>query len=135
MALICYSYFEYGAIKSVFNEEVFCNASESMLAFAGIAKPDTFFEYLESVGIINRHVFKDHQNYTISDLENLKSISIGDKWICTEKDAVKLLVFKSWFETNGICLFYLPLVVKFFDNNFDDFVLNKTFELQNLITE
>jgi tetraacyldisaccharide 4'-kinase len=57
-------------------------------AFAGIAKPDRFFNALESLGITpaQRIGFRDHHAYTPHDLEKLG----GEFQITTEKDAIKL---------------------------------------------
>jgi tetraacyldisaccharide 4'-kinase len=57
-------------------------------AFAGIAKPDRFFNALESLGITpaQRIGFRDHHAYTPQDLERLG----GEFQITTEKDAIKL---------------------------------------------
>jgi tetraacyldisaccharide 4'-kinase len=57
-------------------------------AFAGIAKPDRFFEALRGMGIApTRSVrFRDHHVYTRTDVEGLG----GEVRITTEKDALKL---------------------------------------------
>jgi tetraacyldisaccharide 4'-kinase len=59
-----------------------------VLAFAGIAKPDRFFEALERLGIKiqQRLRFRDHHTFTKQDIE---SLGPGLK-ITTEKDAVRL---------------------------------------------
>jgi tetraacyldisaccharide 4'-kinase len=57
-------------------------------AFAGIAKPDRFFNSLESLGVTpaRKVRFRDHYSYRESDIENLP----GEIQITTEKDAVRL---------------------------------------------
>jgi len=62
--------------------------NRSITAFAGIAKPDRFFNALESMGIplASRVRFRDHHSYTERDLETLP----GEIQITTEKDAVRL---------------------------------------------
>src|SRR4030095_4749683 len=62
--------------------------NRSVTAFAGIAKPDRFFEVLESLGLglSNRVRFRDHHRYSSQDLESLP----GEVHITTEKDAVRL---------------------------------------------
>ncbi|HET9220595.1 MAG TPA: tetraacyldisaccharide 4'-kinase [Terriglobia bacterium] len=57
-------------------------------AFAGIAKPERFFNALESLGIplAHRIRFRDHHGYTEQDIQTLP----GEVRITTEKDAVRL---------------------------------------------
>jgi tetraacyldisaccharide 4'-kinase len=63
-------------------------SGKRITAFAGIAKPERFFQTLESMGVpIHRRVaFSDHHIYTDSELQELD----GDIRVTTEKDAVKL---------------------------------------------
>ena len=60
----------------------------AVVAFAGIAKPERFFQTLPSVGInpIKTVTFADHHAYTRRDIERLG----GDMLVTTEKDAVRL---------------------------------------------
>jgi tetraacyldisaccharide 4'-kinase len=60
----------------------------SVVAFAGIAKPDRFFSTLESIGIqpVKCVPFRDHHDYSKREIENLG----GDMLVTTEKDAVRL---------------------------------------------
>jgi tetraacyldisaccharide 4'-kinase len=60
----------------------------SVVAFAGIAKPDRFFAALESMGIRPAKCipFRDHHHYSRHEIENLG----GDVLVTTEKDAVRL---------------------------------------------
>ena len=62
--------------------------NHAVTAFAGIAKPDRFFNSLENLGITpTRKVrFRDHHNYTQRDIDALP----GEVQITTEKDAVRL---------------------------------------------
>ncbi len=57
-------------------------------AFAGIAKPDRFFNLLETQGltIASRVAFPDHHAYRPSDLQRLA----GPTLVTTEKDAMRL---------------------------------------------
>jgi tetraacyldisaccharide 4'-kinase len=59
-----------------------------VVAFAGIAKPERFFDSLEDLGIrAERKVcFRDHHAYSADDVAGLR----GDVVITTEKDAVRL---------------------------------------------
>jgi tetraacyldisaccharide 4'-kinase len=59
-----------------------------VVAFAGIAKPERFFDTLRSMGIkpIRTFAFGDHHVYSQRDIEHLR----GDVLVTTEKDAVRL---------------------------------------------
>jgi tetraacyldisaccharide 4'-kinase len=62
--------------------------NRSVVAFAGIAKPDRFFDSLDALGIraAKRVRFRDHHRYSAGEIEELG----GDMLITTEKDAVRL---------------------------------------------
>jgi len=66
---------------------------KSVLAFAGIANPDSFFETLKDCGafIVKTMTFPDHHWYTVSDIEGIKK-EAGDVSfaVTTEKDFVRL---------------------------------------------
>jgi tetraacyldisaccharide 4'-kinase len=69
------------------------------LAFAGIAKPTSFFESLdrEGVRLASTLAFPDHCRYGEPEITTLcrqKEISRADYMITTEKDAVKLKPFR-----------------------------------------
>ncbi|MBN1594013.1 MAG: tetraacyldisaccharide 4'-kinase, partial [Candidatus Coatesbacteria bacterium] len=66
-----------------------------VLAFCGIAKPESFFSTLSSLdAVVDGIRFADHHTYTASDLSDLLSrLASGgyDFLITTEKDATKLV--------------------------------------------
>jgi tetraacyldisaccharide 4'-kinase len=64
-------------------------------AFCGIARPDQFFQGLESAGVklASRTAFADHHNYTVADLARVDSAarSAGaTALLTTEKDRVRV---------------------------------------------
>jgi tetraacyldisaccharide 4'-kinase len=64
-------------------------------AFCGIARPDQFFQGLESVAIklVSRTVFSDHHNYTAADLARVDSAARkagAAALFTTEKDRVRI---------------------------------------------
>jgi tetraacyldisaccharide 4'-kinase len=63
-------------------------AASSVVAFAGIAKPERFFAALELAGVRPAKCvsFRDHHHYSRHDIESLE----GDVLVTTEKDAVRL---------------------------------------------
>src|SRR6185295_19435602 len=65
---------------------------QAVVAFAGIAKPQRFFEALESMGIpLRRRIeFRDHHAYTPQDIRSISGTGENDILITTEKDSVRL---------------------------------------------
>jgi tetraacyldisaccharide 4'-kinase len=65
---------------------------QSVIAFAGIAKPSRFFEAIESMGIpLKRRIeFRDHHAYTPQDAANISGAGENETLITTEKDSVRL---------------------------------------------
>jgi tetraacyldisaccharide 4'-kinase len=66
-----------------------------LLAFAGIARPQGFFEMLRSCGlrVIDPVSFPDHHRYNAADMRRLAQrmqSQTGGAFITTEKDAVKI---------------------------------------------
>jgi tetraacyldisaccharide 4'-kinase len=64
-------------------------------AFCGIARPEQFFQGLESAGmqLVARTAFRDHHNYTADDLSRLVSAAHkagATALVTTEKDRVRL---------------------------------------------
>jgi len=68
---------------------------ERVLAFAGIADPEKFYNSLESTGaeIVERSNFPDHHPYTQAECMDLlaKAKSQNITLVTTEKDSVRLL--------------------------------------------
>lgn len=74
----------------------------SVAAFCGIARPDQFFQRLESAGVkLAAHTaFSDHYRYTVRDLERLASqarAAGAAALLTTEKDRVRLDEFTAPF--------------------------------------
>lgn len=67
---------------------------KSYIAFAGIGRPEKFFETLNSIGlkILGQHSYADHHPYTSSELEFLKAEASSRNaiLITTDKDHVRL---------------------------------------------
>ncbi len=64
-----------------------------LLAFAGIANPESFFSSLSDIGIIpeSKLAFADHDGYNKSTLAQIRTAAVSvDALITTEKDGVKL---------------------------------------------
>lgn len=90
------------------------------MLLAGIAKPKSFFDYLQT-GNDEVMAFSDHHHFSESDILNIKSQAIDKIIVTTEKDFVRLeakILRKQ--------LFYLPIKIKFLSNqeSFDAIILN-----------
>lgn len=85
------------------------------LAVCGIARPERFFATLKTSGIIpcKEIVFSDHHRFTLNDFQNLHKL-YSNGIVLTEKDAIRLIEFKSQIGDN---FWYLKVRLKFY---FDD---------------
>jgi tetraacyldisaccharide 4'-kinase len=65
---------------------------EGVVAFAGIAKPERFFEALESLGITlaRRIEFPDHHAFTPKEMTEISTKGTRALLVTTEKDSVRL---------------------------------------------
>jgi tetraacyldisaccharide 4'-kinase len=71
------------------------DASKRVFAFAGIAKPQQFFDELDQAGwqVVNRRSFRDHHQYSereIADIAVVARAAGAEALITTSKDAVRL---------------------------------------------
>jgi tetraacyldisaccharide 4'-kinase len=93
---------------------------EKILAVAGIANPQRFFDALKAGGwnVVDSMAFPDHHRYTAADIAaiatKLKS-SGADVVFTTDKDAVRLDSIRRSAEREGgpIDMYRVPLVVQF----------------------
>ncbi len=74
--------------------EVYTFANQGVVAFAGIGRPEKFFETLQQAGahIIAAHAFPDHHAYSPDEIMRMaeEAAGHGAKLVTTEKDAVRL---------------------------------------------
>lgn len=63
-----------------------------VVAFAGIASPESFFDSVRRLGftVIEEQSFPDHHKFSLADIAHLKERAIGRPIVCTEKDLVKI---------------------------------------------
>ena len=87
---------------------------------AGIAKPASFFAYLQSENE-EQMKFPDHHHFSNSDITAIKNKSKDKIIITTEKDFVRL---NDKLQSDN--LYFLPIKSKFVNNskNFDQTILN-----------
>lgn len=104
------------------NQKVTVNQiqSASKLLVAGIAKPESFFAYLQNKNDVCLS-FPDHHNFTDKDILEIKKLAQNNSIITTEKDYVRL---KGSLPSEQ--LFYLPIQSSFVSEskNFDKTILD-----------
>jgi len=128
-----FSFIDYD--DSVYSEDKTLKVSEiknvNKLLLAGIAKPEPFFNHLQSKND-DKLVFPDHHHFCENDLLEIKNKAQNDIIITTEKDYVRLkgkLLSKQ--------LFYLPIRSSFlsesknFDKTIIDYVESMPIKSQN----
>ena len=81
--------------------------AEPVFAFCAIAQPERFLKSMEDLGIDSRghHFFRDHLTYNPEHIQKLcaEAIDKGCRTLlCTEKDAVKVELFKSLFDERNL---------------------------------
>ncbi len=94
-------------------------AGKKMLAFAGLADPQLFFEHVQKhFEVVDTVAFADHYNYTTADLQQLagQAASQGAGLITTEKDVVKLRGKEFVQALVGTPLYYVPIETRFLEN-------------------
>ncbi len=117
---VLFSYLRYHQAYSFFDRQVTLEWEkvEEVLAVCGIAKPERMVEYLKTkVGMVHLLPFKDHHDFSMADLELIqkkyKVISSNHKiLVTTEKDAVRLEVYRDWLRKAELKVFCLPIEVE-----------------------
>jgi tetraacyldisaccharide 4'-kinase len=90
------------------------------ILLAGIAKPQSFFDYLKNEGDVCL-TFPDHHHFTEKDIFSIENQAVDSVIITTEKDYVRLMD-----KLPNHQLYYLPIQSCFLNeaNHFDKIVLN-----------
>ncbi len=92
------------------------------LPIIGIANPNRFLNSLDELKINydknNIRIFDDHHNYDINDIKSISALAkkTNSQIITTEKDAVKISLFKEYFLENNISIYVLPIRFKIITN-------------------
>lgn len=107
-----------------------------VIAFAGIANPDKFFDTLaERYNVVERITFKDHHNYRVKDIRQIMElVELYGKnvvVVTTEKDGVKLTSRKHIPERLQRRLFMQPIEINFRDGDSERMLEKLRNELKN----
>ena len=107
-----------------------------VVAFAGIAHPERFFESLESkYNVVEKLSFSDHHIYKVREVRKIMDVvaRYGEDVvvITTEKDGVKLTSRKYIPQELQQRLFVQPIELNFRDGNSGAFIERLKKELQN----
>jgi len=104
-------------IKGFFDKNITASNinDKNIIAFAGIAKPDSFFDRINSFGCksVRTISFKDHYKYTEKDIKQLCSIA-GEEtvFVTTEKDFVKIKEFDEFLKYFSVLFMKIELNLK-----------------------
>lgn len=128
---IFFSYISYSDPVPLFSPHLqFSHFNAQLLLVSGIANPEPLKRHLERHSTVANMEFPDHHKFTHLDCEmmlrrfnNLKSDSKAI--VTTEKDAMRLIDSPHRHLFDDIPFFYVPIEVKFFEqNDFDNTILN-----------
>lgn len=111
-------------------------AGSKVVALAGIANPDRFFDSLaEEYNLVDRIAYSDHHIYKVKEVrtlaERVKALGEDVVVVTTEKDGVKLTSRKHIPEELQRRLFVLPIEINFRDGDAGKFVEMLKTELKN----
>lgn len=107
-----------------------------VVAFAGIATPDKFFDSLaQRYTVVDKITFSDHHGYKVRDIKKImESVELYGKnvvVVTTEKDGVKLTSRKHIPKELQRRLFVQPIEINFRDGDSDKLIQKIKNELQN----
>jgi tetraacyldisaccharide 4'-kinase len=115
----------------LYNKE-FDITGKNICAFAGIAKPDSFFTEFKKYNchLVDLISFKDHHSYSLEDISKMTlNTSKETFFITTEKDFVKIHNFKDFLKYFNVLFMKIELILeesdKFFTIIKEKFLENK----------
>jgi len=110
---LLFSTIAYGEVAYAFGQKKLSN--KEVIILAGIANPNPFIKFLDKqYQIQDQLIFSDHHAFTVLELDklNVKLSENSFPIITTEKDMVRLLMFKEHDLFKQHELFYLPISMK-----------------------
>ena len=123
--ILCEFKIIYDSIYNLFEENQESNNllnNIKLLPIVGIANPNRFINSLDELHLNfdknNIKIFDDHHNYGKNDIKSIISLAkkTNSQIITTEKDAVKISLFKQYFLENNISIYVLPIRFKIITN-------------------
>ena len=126
---VFFSLYKYNKPQSLFNNRSLPD-HRNIILMTGIAQVNPLINHLKDLGFAIEKFFKfeDHVNYTVSRIQKLSNYyyrcQLPVYILTTEKDAVKLLEFRTLVGFRELPIFYLPIGVYFENRDFEKF-LNK----------
>jgi tetraacyldisaccharide 4'-kinase len=114
---------------------------ENCLLVSGIARSEPLEQHLKTkFNKVYHHSYSDHHRFDDHDIEVMKTAlnDIGMEQtmlFTTEKDAMRLLPFKSWFIKNKIQLYIQPIKVRFYEKDKEKFEADIMEYMQQTLSE
>ncbi|MBQ1408678.1 MAG: tetraacyldisaccharide 4'-kinase [Bacteroidales bacterium] len=128
---IYFSYIDYSSPLPLFTKHSTLNTNHlTLLLVSGIANPEPLKRHLERHSTVTHLSFPDHHKFSRLDCElivkKFNNIKADNKAIVTtEKDAMRFIDSPHRHLFDDIPFFYVPIEVKFFDqNDFDTTILD-----------
>jgi len=130
--ILFFTSMDYKDLKNVFHSTKVINIKTvteefQLLVITGIAQTDNMIEYLnETKASITHLKYSDHHNFSNTDIfkirESFSKLTSEKKLIITtEKDAMRLNEFNDFSEEEKEKFYYLPIEVKFLNEQENDF--------------
>lgn len=116
---VFFSYIQYNTIYALFHNHSI--PDEQLILITGIANSASIYSHLNSNHNIQHYEYNDHHHYTTQDFEEILAEEKSKNWITTEKDAVKFLPHKAWFEEKQINIWVQPIQIKIKSSNSQTF--------------
>jgi tetraacyldisaccharide 4'-kinase len=104
-------------IDFINGHEIPLEKQQQLILLTGIANNVNLLQYLQQqTHSVFEMAFGDHHTFTLKDIEALwqqyQTLPVGNKLVVTtEKDAMRLVPFKSFFQEHDIRIAYLPITI------------------------
>lgn len=136
---VFFSKYRYKPLYNIFHpeEKIALTPQSNVLLVCAIARTRYLLDYLHGeVGAVTMLEFEDHHVFSPNDIEQIEKyythLPAGQNIIVTtEKDAMRLEQYRSFFQEKGIRIYALPVEVEFlfdetveFNRTIRDFLLN-----------